>query len=129
MIYNLQNYLPQLINIDYDIYSITHSQKYNQIYLCLLNQMKVKILNYDLGTKKEITISKKEIISNKGTFYVTHFNKCCKISNDFIATIDDNSISLWSERDENYENIKNFEIGKTSDILLMDNNNFITSQP
>ena len=62
----------------------------------------------------------------------SHFNKCITIGNDLV-TADDNMIILWSKTNKNstiYKNVKSQIINeKTSDLLLANNQYFISSQP
>ena len=110
------------------IFSITHSDKNKQIYICLLNEKKVKILNYDLINPK-LEIDKNEIVSNIKD-YIDHFNKCISLENKYFVTVDNKNITLWKKKKKKFYLVKNVDLrSKTLDILLMDENCFISSQP
>lgn len=81
------------------IYSITSSNDKNKIFICLLRQKKVKILNCNLR-KLEIELSD-EFILDSNYNDKNHFNKCMQISNEYLATSDNTKISIWS-RVNNY---------------------------
>ena len=113
-----------------NIFSVSISQENNQIYICLLNKKIVKIIDYDLN--------KKEFINNNNAINdindtLLHFNKCINISNGLLATADNKNITLWGKTNNisnNYNKIKVIQIyGKTSDLLLVDNEYIISSQP
>ena len=110
-----------------DIYSISILKEKNQIYLCLLKKKIVKIIDYDLNKKAFIDIRTINDINDT----LLHFNKCINISNDLLATSDNKNIIIWDQRNyesNNYNKIKKIQI-KTSDLLLANNEYFITSQP
>ena len=119
-------------NLEDEIYSVSISKDSNQIYICLLNKKNVKIIDYNLDNE-ELIINKNEIIDETSQFN-SHFNKCIKICDYFFATADAIRIIIWNKTNENsvisYKNIKisNMQT-KTSDMILANNEYFITSQP
>ena len=117
-------------NFNHDIYSVTISKAKNQIYICLLDMKIVKIIDYDL-TKKEF--SNNENVIKDTNDILLHFNKCIMISNGFLATSDNKNIIIWSQPNDtsnNYNKIKKIHIyEKTSDLLLVNDEYFISSQP
>jgi hypothetical protein len=110
------------------INSVSFSSKNNQIYACLLNQRIVKIIDYNLNTRK-LEINKNEIRE----FYVNNdqFNKCINIGNDILVTGDFHYISLWCKKEnENYVNFKKIFINhETFDLLAPNDQYFISVQP
>ena len=93
----------------------------------MLNGKKVVKLFYFDG--KQFFMKKQEIIDNEDIN--SHFNKCIQLTNKYLATADDDNIIIW-----NNNNIKQFEIekkivigAKTSDLILVNNEYFISSQP
>ena len=61
----------------------------------------------------------------------SHFNKCIQLTEKFIATADNKKIKIWKNSDkEQLEIEKKIEINsKTSDLLLVNDVYFISSQP
>ena len=112
------------------IFSVSISQDKNHIYICLFNKKIVKIIDYDLN-KKEFTNNNNEINDINDT--LLHFNKCINISNGLLATADNKNIIIWGQTNNKlniYNKIKKIQIfGKTSDLLLVNNEYIISSQP
>ena len=115
---------------DYDekIYSVSISPKKRKIYACLEDKRMVKIFEYNLEDG-ELILTDKEI--NADNNESNHFNKCINIKNDYLVTSDNNYIIIWKENEsQNFSIIKKFDIGsKTSDLLDIDENYFLSSQP
>ena len=119
------------INFDDEIYSVSISKDNNQIYICLLNEKKVKIIDYNLKEEK-LNINQNQIDDTND--FLTHFNKCIKIGNSLFATADDRMLSIWSKNEDddsnNYISLMKIHIyGKTLDLLLANEDYFISSQP
>ena len=116
---------------DYDekIYSVSISPIKQQIYACLEDKRVVKIFEYDLEDN-ELIITDEEINAENDD-ETNHFNKCINIENDYLVTSDNNYIIIWKENEsQNFSMIKKFDIGnKTSDLLYIDENYFLSSQP
>ena len=119
------------ISFEEKIYSVSCSTNKNQIYLCLFNEKVVKILEYNLENKG-LKMSKNKIIDNDDMI-ILHFNKCINLVNDYLATSDNKMIGIWNLDNTNsnsYSNIKRINlINKTLDLLLVNNDYFISSQP
>ena len=121
-----------ILNLNEDIYSISISKDSNEIYICMLKKKNVKFIDYNLD-KEELIINKNEITDEISQFN-SHFNKCIKIFDFFYATSDAIKIIIWNKINENsvinYTNIKENNMHtKTSDMILANNEYFITSQP
>ena len=118
----------EFIEFKEKIYSVSISPKNRQIFACLADKKIVKIFDYT-EEDRNIEISKDEIIDEIDSS--SHFNKCIDIANGYIATSDNKNIIIW----KNYETKKftkfiTFDIGKkTSDLLLVNGNYIISSQP
>ena len=110
------------------IYSVSISKENNQIYACLLNEKRVKILNYNLNSR-EIIISNQEIKDENNP--PDHFNKCIYIGKNLFITADNELICLWKKRHNiNIAKLYKFNISnKTSDLLLVNEDYFISAQP
>ena len=132
------------------IYSLSNSINDNHIYACLLNERKINILEYNLD-EKYIKLCDYEIEDEMELN--THFNKCIDISNEYIASCDEDTICIWGKEEEKNNNyninvfyedktnetndiIYKFPIinriiinTKTSDLLLVNNEYFISTQP
>ena len=116
------------INFTEKIYSMTISPDDNQIYICLLNFLKIKIIDYNLELKT-IRINNDSISIDSFRGY--YFLKCVKINNYFI-TSNEKKILIWYKNIESnkFEILKSFELNTlTSDLLSIDNDSFISSQP
>ena len=119
------------IAIENRIHSVSISKDDCQIYMCLSNKKIVNIIDYNLKTK--VLLENKNAINDTKDTMSLNFNKCIKISNGYLATIDDSTIKIWfkSNNDEKkYNKLKEIYIYDiTSDIILANNDYFITSQP
>ena len=76
------------IEIKENIYSISFSNKYNKLYVCLLNKKVIRILEYDLRNKK-LELCHAEL----GLYLLDeedHFYNCIELTNDnILATHND----------------------------------------
>ena len=111
-----------------DIFSISFSLDKTEIYACLSLKRIIKIYNCDLKNKKIIDTN--YYISD--TSYLFRFNKCIQILPEKIVTADDSSVCIWGKIEDYqiYSIIKNHEINSAIvDLLLVDNNYFICTQP
>ena len=113
-----------------EISSISSSIDQKKIYVCLANKRIVKIFNFDIN-QKMMEESNEEI--NDEDESDKHFNKCIEISNGLVATADNDMVSIWIKNDDitnSYSNINNLLINEvTCDLLLVNNEYFICSQP
>ena len=112
------------------VYSISISNENNQIYTCLSDKKIVKIIDYNLN--KQVFTYNKNIIDDTNDI-LFHFNKCINISKDLLSTADDRNIIIWNKANttpNNYNKNKTIQIyEKTSDLLLVNDEYFISSQP
>ena len=116
------------INLNDYLYSISLSTIENKIFICLLYDKKIKIIDYNLELGS-ININDKEIISNSIS-NINHFYKCIQLSKLLYATSDDNNIIIWSEDEEKFFIKSVISLNANSfDMLLIDENHFISTQP
>ena len=139
MEYNLKNnYFQSVYNLSTDlngeVYSISSSAKKNQIYVCLSETLKVLIFNYDI--KEQTIMLNEDIIIDDQSDKNYQFHKCISISQNYLATSDNNSICIWSNYNsitnntEKYTKIKRIELSeKVTDLLLINNEYFISAHP
>jgi len=126
--YNINKfaYFRKLKDFSEEIYTISLSLDRQIIYACLNNKKVVKFLNFD-----QIQFSKinKEIIDIEDTY--SHFNKCIQLTEKYLATADDYYIKIWknNNKEQLEVEIKIVINSKTSDLLLVNNEYFISSQP
>ena len=108
------------------IYTISLSLDKRIIYACLTNK---KIVKFFYFNGKEFYMKNQEIIDYENIN--SHFNKCIQLTNLYLATADDNNIKIWNNNNSNQLEIeKKIIIGtKTSDLILVNNEYFISSQP
>ena len=59
-----------------------------------------------------------------------HFYKCIQLTNESLAASDNEQIIIWSENEKGYVIIKKINISsKALDLLVIEENNFISSHP
>ena len=120
----------ECITSNSDLYSISISsiKDKNKLFICFLNSKKILIIDYNYNNGKFKT-TKKEINNNIIFNSEQHFYKCIQLNNKNIAASDNNQIIIWTENEYNYiqNNIQIFS--KSIDLLLIDDGNFISSQP
>ena len=115
------------IELNFYIYSISLSTIENKIFICLLYDKKIKQIDYNLE-KKVMILNQKEIVYNSIT-NINHFYKCIQLSTKLIATSDDNNIIIWLDNVNNFLQKMIISLNANIfDLLLIDNNNFISSQ-
>ena len=70
-----------------------------------------------------------EIIDNENRY--SHFNKCIQLTKKYLATADNKYIKIWknNNKEQLETEIKIFIGSKTSDLLLVNDEYFISSQP
>ena len=128
--YKITYYGELPLSIDDEINSYSISKESNQIYICFLNKRIVNIIDYDLNNLDNM---KSNIAITDENNSLSHFNKCIKIKKRILATSDDRNINIWYQTNDNlnhYTNIKNINIyGKTSDLILANDEYFVSSQP
>ena len=116
--------------LDQRIYLASFSTEQNQIYLCLLNNKKVLIFDYNLK-EKNIKLNKNFIIDEIESDI--HFNKCISISKAYLATADNSSIIIWKDDLNNINKYTKFKTitlnDNISDLLSINDECFISSQP
>ena len=120
------NFYWKLNDFKETIYTISLSLDKKIIYACLKNKKIVKFFYFD---EKEFLIKNQEIIDTEDKD--SHFNKCIQLTDKYIATADNNNIKIWKNtNNEQLEKEKTIGIdSKTSDLLLVNNEYFISSQP
>ena len=110
------------------IYSFSKSTIENKVFACLLNSRIVKIFNYNIR-ESTLELSKSEI-NNVNFFNNGHFNKCIQININNYITSDDQSIIIWQNNNGIFIQLQTLSIfAKTLDILLANEDYFISSQP
>ena len=115
------------ISINDYIYSISVSTIENKVFICLLYDKKIKIIDYNLE-QLTLNLNRREIIYNSIT-NINHFYKCIQLTTKLIATSDDNYIIIWTENEINYiQKMKIMLNANIYDLLLIDKDNFISSQ-
>ena len=109
------------------IYTISLSLDRKIIIACVNDKKVVKFF----FNSEEMKFSKinQEIIDNENTY--SHFNKCIQLTEKYLATADNECIKIWKNNNkEQLEIEKKIGIGsKTSDLLLVNGEYFISSQP
>ena len=114
------------INFNDKIYSVSFTNINNKIYICLLNEKVIKILDFNLDLK-QLKICDEEIRDNS----LHHFNKFIHLFKEFVATSDNNNIIIWkknSNNNNNYSKIKTIQLNTDiNDLLLINNDYFISS--
>ena len=131
--HHIDNSLYYFLNGDYEfkekIYSISISSIENKILICLLNNKIVKIFDYDIKRQNILYMDDKEIKDNLKNG-IKHFYKCIQITKNSYITSDSDFIKLWSSNSKHFYEIKAIEINtKTFDLLLINNEYLISSQP
>jgi len=108
------------------IYSISLSLDKKIIYGCLNDKKIVKFFYFD---EKEFSIKNQEITDKEDI--TSHFNKCIQLTEKYLATADNKFIKIWKNNNkEQLEVEKKIDIKtKTSDLLLVNDEYFISSQP
>ena len=122
--------------LQFEIYSLSYSQIENQIFACLLNSLKIKIINLNIE-KGQLSLNDSEINYNNNynalmiNYYNSnHFYKCIQYSNKILIASDNINIIIW-EKNNNFNYIikKTIPLNSiTYDILKIDNYHFITAQ-
>lgn len=84
-----------------NIHSVSISPRKNKVYACLTNSREVIIFNFDL--KNELMEQNKNEITDEGG---NKFNKCIEISNNLVATADNECIIIWEKNVDTYTNKK-----------------------
>ena len=155
--YSLQGINPEKINnqfyFDKSKSSIINYNKYNNefTYYCQLNDFKEEIYTISLSLDRQIIYAclndkkvvklffnfqemqfpklNQEIIDNENRY--SHFNKCIQLTKKYLATADNNYIKIWknNNKEQLETEIKIFIGSKTSDLLLVNDEYFISSQP
>ena len=146
--YNYNGNFNTTCSIDYNekIFSLSNSIENKQIYACLSRKRKINIFDYNLE-QKLIKLCNYQIEDDMNLG--KHFNKCIDISNKFLASCDEDMIYIWRKEKLNlktntnddainkineinytFQNIKRIILNKkTTDLLLVNNKYFISSQP
>ena len=108
------------------IYTVSLSLDKKIIYGCLNNRKIVKFFYFD---EKEFSIKNQEISDIEDIN--SHFNKCIQLTEKYLATADNKYIKIWkNNKNEQLEIEKKMNIKtKTSDLLLINDEYFISSQP
>ena len=108
------------------IYTISLSLDKKIIYACLKDKKIKKFFYFD---EKKIFMQNKEIIDEEDID--SHFNKCIQLTDKYLASADNNSIKIWKNNNkEQFEIEKKVSIGaKSSDLILINDEYFISSQP
>ena len=123
------------IHFKESIFSFFNSIKNKQIYACLADGKRINFIDYNLE-EGWIKLSKNEIEDNVDTD--DNYNKCIDISDDYLAACDDVGICVWGKyiKKEKKEQKIEFKIinriklnTKTSDLLFINNEYFISAQP
>ena len=134
---NIENLVLKTIDEEYsiefkeNINSISCSKDKKEVFVCLSEDKKVKILDCNLELLK-MKLSKDEIVG-KSLNYNDHFNKCIQITNEHFATADNNNISIWSriidsiDNKKEYINIFNIILNSSILDLLSINNKYCIS--
>lgn len=122
-------YIDTKTEIDEKIFSVSFSKIKNKIYACLGGQKVVKIYDYIKNPKTKIKMCNEDI---KDTNNLRgHFNKCIYLTNDNVATSDDEKISIWHENINQisnfYSNTTNIELNTDICDLLLINDHFFCS--
>ena len=116
------------IEIKESIYSISVSDIEYKILVCLLDQKKVKIYDYNLK-KKILKLNPKEI--NETPSQTSHFNKCIQIGENYFVTGDNDSIKIWAGTSDssNLILLKHYKINTDTFDLMLTKEYFISTQP
>ena len=132
-----KNLVLRTIDEDYSIEfrepinSISSSKDKKEIFICLSEEKKVKILDCNLELLK-IQLTTDEIVG-KSMKAKDHFNKCIQITDDHFATADNNNINIWSriidsiDNKKEYINIANIKLNSSILYLLSINNKYCIS--
>ena len=124
------NFKEGKIEFKREIYSISKSLDQKKIFACLANIRVVKIFNLDLNQK--IMEESIEEINDEDESNI-HFNKCIEITTGCLATSDNDMINIWIKNDDftnSYTSISTLMVNTaTYDLLLLNNESFISSQP
>ena len=77
-----------------------------------------------------MTINKNEINDDEN-ISIFHFNKCIDFGNNYLAIADNEFINIWNENNNgHFSKLIKLNIGnKTPDLLLANDNYFISIQP
>ncbi len=117
------------INFNEAIYSFSSSKDKTKIYACLFDKKAIRIFNINLNNKT-IKISEDEINEHKN-FTHYHFYKCIEISEQNLATTESKFIKIW-EKNQNgkgYLNKKTIQLNGANDLLLINNDCFMSTVP
>ena len=108
------------------IYTISLSLDKKIIYGCLSDKKIVKFFYFD---ENSFLMDNQEIHDNEDIN--SHFNKCIQLTEKYLATADNKFIKIWKNNNkEQLEIEKKIAIkSKTSDLLLVNDEYFISSQP
>ena len=121
------SYCFKLNDFNEKIYTISLSLDKNIIYACLNDKKVVKFY----FNSKEMQFSKinQGIIDNEDKY--SYFNKCIQLTEKYLATADNNCIKIWKNSNKEQLEIEiKIDVGsKTSDLILVDDEYFISSQP
>ena len=120
------------ITLNENVYSISHSMIENKIFVSLLGQKKIKIIDYNLE-QNILKLNNKQIFINDNNIFFNnnspHFYICIQLTKELIATSDDQNIIIWKDYINNFIQIKNILLNSlTKNMLLIDNEHFICSQ-
>ena len=110
--------------------SVSYSKELNKIFVCLLNENIIKIIDYD--EKNNILKLSNQDISEENNINRRGFIKCIGLDNGFIVTANPFYISIWEykKKSKNYENIDFIKLeSEISNLLSINNDSFIASQP
>ena len=125
---SLLKYGDSTIPFKYKIYSVSYSKETNKIFACILKKKLVNIFDFN-PDKKTIDLIENKIYEKNSE---DHYNKCIQIINDFIVTADEDYICIWAKKENknNYFKKYNYKLNtKTSDLLYVNDDYFISSQP
>ena len=125
----------ECITLNSEVYSISISsiKDKNKIFICFLNNSKILIIDYNYKNG-QCQYTKKKLNNNNNPNIFTfnsnqHYYKCIQLNNKNIATSDNNQIIIWTENENNYTKNNILIYSKAIDLLLIDDDNFISSQP
>ena len=114
-----------LIDFDKRTFSVSVSLKNKKVYATLVSSRKVIIFNFDL--ENELMEKSKDVIEDNEER--GRFNKCIEISDELTSTADNQSIIIWKKDITGYINVKEIDLGKeTNDLLLINNEYFVSTQ-
>ena len=114
------NFSRNTINgINYNIYSIYFSKNRNQIFICLINEKKVLIFNFNEENKIGYFFC--EIYDNKRTDLKDFFYKSIDLEDDKVAITERGKITFWAKKNV-YKKYKTISfLNSPFDILLIIN--------